>query len=591
MDRLIVKHDRFFAVSAPNGSMRATERLGDGVWFADTRILSEFRLLVGGSEPELIAVREENGLTSFELSAGGLHLTRTRYMDGGLRERITIHNPGPGTIDEEVELVFAADFAAMLAIRGNVSLPPPVPAPASDSPDGLVFSRHDWPGQSALVIVRPAGFKGRASLGPRKTLTIYVDVVPGAIGATVSEFEEGLVRTKAAYPRWFSESVSVRTDNPAVNELLERSLADIRMLCDRYPTGLYPTGGLPWYAVPFGRDQLIASMLTLPVNPEIARGGDDSILDELWTNAEAAIEWCAKYGDVDEDGYIEYRGGRARNQGWKDSDDSLTNVDGTEPPRPVALCEVQAYLYRGLLGMSRKRPELKKRAEELRERFDRDFWMEDQKYVAQALDRSKRRVEAITSNPGHCLWAGILAPARAAHVAERLLTPELFNGWGIRTLSTHAINYDPASYHNGSVWPFDTALAAAGLRVAGFPDHAARVAIALMEGGMAAPLRRLPELWRGDERIGAGPPLEYAGTCVPQSWSAASAFSLVSTLLGLHADAREGRLTIAPIETPLWRRVEVSGLHFRGHRIDFSVDGTEVKVGKLPKGISVLTSG
>jgi glycogen debranching enzyme len=653
MDRVIVKHDRFFAVSAPDGSMRATERLGDGVWFADTRILSEFRLLIGRAEPQLVAVQEENGFASFELSAGRLHVNRTRYMDGGLRERIVIHNPGPGTVEEEVELVFAADFAAMLAIRGNVSLPPPVAAPASDTPDGLLIVRHDWPGQSALVIVRPAGFKGRARLGPGKKLTIYVDVVPGAIGATVSEFEEGLRRTKASYPRWFAESVSVRTDNPAVNELLERSLADIRMLCDRYPTGLYPTGGLPWYAVPFGRDQLIASMLTLPVNPEIARGvlrylaarqgrrsdpgseeqpgkilhevrtgevvdrglwphhlfgtidatplflcalaetvdwtGDDSILDELWTNAEAAIDWCAKYGDMDEDGYIEYRGARARNQGWKDSDDSLTHVDGADPPRPVALCEVQAYAYRGLLGMSRKRPDLKERAEELRGRFDRDFWMEDQEYVAQALDRAKRRVEAITSNPGHCLWAGILAPARAASVAQRLLSPELFNGWGIRTLSTQAINYDPASYHNGSVWPFDTALAAAGLRAAGFPDHAERVARALMEGGMAAPLRRLPELWRGDEREGDDPPAEYAGTCVPQSWSAASAFSLVSTLLGLHADATQGRLTVAPVETALWRRVEVNGLHFGGHRIDFAVDGTEVKLGKLPKGIQVFS--
>ena len=653
MDRLIVKHDRFFAVSAPDGSMRAAERLGDGVWFADTRILSEFRLLIGGAAPELTSVKEENGFASIELSAGVLQVTRTRYMDGGLRERITIRNPGARTVEEAVELFFAADFAAMLAVRGIVPLPPPVAAPARDTPDGLLITRDDWPGQSALVMVRPAGFKGRARLGPRKELTIYIDVVPGAIGATVSDFEEGLARAKATYPRWFAESVAVRTDNPALNELLQRSLADIRMLCERYPTGLYPTGGLPWYAVPFGRDQLIASMLTLPANPEIARGvlryltarqgrrndpgseeqpgkilhevrtgevvdrgmwphhlfgtidatalflcalaetvdwtGDESILDELWTNAEAAIEWCGKYGDLDEDGYIEYRGARARNQGWKDSDDSLTHVDGTDPPRPVALCEVQAYLYRGLLGMSRKRPELKERAEELRERFDRDFWMEGEKYVAQALDRNKRRVEAISSNPGHCLWAGIIPPARAADVAERLVSPELFNGWGIRTLSTRAINYDPASYHNGSVWPFDTALAAAGLRAAGFPGHAERVARALMEGGMAAPLRRLPELWRGDERAGDGPPEEYAGTCVPQSWSAASAFSLVSTLLGLQADATHGRLTIAPVDTPLWRRVEVSGLHFAGHRIDFSVDGTEVKVGKLPKGIQILS--
>jgi len=649
---VIVKHDRFFAVSAADGSIRP-ERHGDGVWFADTRILSEFRILIGGAEPHPVDLHVEDGYASFELKAGGLHVARTRYMDGGLRERITISNPGPGTVEEEVELAFAADFAAMLAIRGSVpELPPPVAAPSSDTPDGLLITRHDWPGQSALVIVRPVGLKRRTRLGPGKELTIFVDVIPGAIGATVSDFDEGLARTKGAYPRWFDASASIRTDNPAVNELLERSLSDLRLLCDRYPTGLYPTGGLPWYAVPFGRDQLIASMMLLPVNPEVARGvlrylaarqgrrndpgseeqpgkilhevrtgevvdrglwphhlfgtidatplflcalaesvdwtGDESIVDELWTNAEAAIDWCAKYGDLDEDGYIEYRGARARNQGWKDSDDSLTHADGTDPPRPAALCEVQGYLYRGLLRLAERKPELKERAADLRRGFNRDFWMPSESYVAQALDGSKRRVEAITSNPGHCLWAGILPRARAANVADRLVSPELFNGWGIRTLSDNAINYDPASYHNGSVWPFDTAMAAAGMRESGFPDRAEQVARALIEAGIAMPMRRLPELWCGDRREAGRPPVDYAGSCSPQAWSAGSAFSLVTTLLGLSADARRGRLRVAPVETSLWKRVEVSGLHFGGQRIEFAVDGTKVKVGKLPKGISVL---
>ena len=634
--------------------MRAPADVGDGVWFADTRILSEFRLLIGGAEPEPVDAHTEDGQAVFRLTAGGLTVARTRYMDGGLRERITIANPGPETIEEEIELIVAADFAAMLAVRGNVAdMPPPVPAPAVETADGLMITRRDWPGQASLVVVRPAGFKRRARLGPGKELTILVDVVPGAIGATVTDFDEGLVRTKASYTRWFAESASVRTDNPAVNELLERSLSDLRMLCDRYPTGLYPTGGLPWYAVPFGRDQLITSMLMLPVNPEIARGvlrylaarqgrrtdpsseeqpgrilhevrtgevverglwphhlygtidatplflcalaetvdwtGDESILDELWPNAEAALDWCAKNGDMDEDGYIEYFGARARNQGWKDSDGSLNNVDGTDPQRPVALCEVQAYLYRGLIGMSRKRPELKEQAEALREKFNRDFWIAGEKYVAQALDGSKRRVEAISSNPGHCLWAGILPGDRAAAVAERLVSPEMFNGWGIRTLSSRAINYDPASYHNGSVWPFDTALAAAGLRRSGFAAQAETVARGLMEGGIAMELRRLPELWCGDEREPGKPPVDYPGTCTPQAWSAASGFLMVSTLLGLEADATHGRLRIAPIETPLWRHVEVTGLQFAGHRIDFSVDGTHVKVGNVPHGIKVET--
>ena len=184
---------------------------------------------------------------------------------------------------------------------------------------------------------------------------------------------------------------------------------------------------------------------------------------------------------------------------------------------------------------------------------------------------------------------GILPGDLAASVADRLVSPELFNGWGIRTLSTHAINYDPASYHNGSVWPFDTALAAAGLRESGFSAHAETVARSLLEAGMAMPLRRLPELFCGDEREPGRPPVDYPNTCTPQSWSAASAFLLVTTLLGLQADAASGTLRIAPLETPLWRRVEVTGLHFAGHRIDFAVDGTKVRVGKLPNGVTVQT--
>ncbi len=313
----------------------------------------------------------------------------------------------------------------------------------------------------------------------------------------------------------------------------------MRMLLDRYPTGIYPTAGVPWFAVPFGRDALLTSSFVLPMNPELARGalrflaahqgrrvdprteeepgkilhevrngevvekglwphilygtvdatplflgllaetvdwtGDSALLDELWPAAEAALGWCDTFGDKDGDGYLEYAGGaELRNQGWKDSNDSLTNVDGTDASRPAALCEVQGYLYRAWLGMARKRPELKDRAAALKARFDRDFWIPDQRFVAQALDAAKRRVEAITSNPGHCLWSGILSPVHAGEVAARLVAPDLFSSWGIRTLSARAINYDPRSYHNGSVWPHDNAIAAAGLRASGFPWRAPR---------------------------------------------------------------------------------------------------------------------
>ena len=457
----------------------------------------------------------------------------------------------------------------------------------------------------------------------------------------------------AAYRTWATDCALFRTDNPALNELLDQSRDDLRMLVERYPTGLYPTAGLPWFAVPFGRDGLITALQMLPTNPEVASGvlrylaahqgqridaereeepgkilhevrsgevverglwpdilygtidatplflcvlseavdwtGDTDILEELWPAAEAALAWCENFGDRDGDGYIEYPGGRARNQGWKDSDDSLNHVDGSVAPHPIALCEVQGYLYRGLLGMARKRPDLKTRAAQLRRRFDSDFWVAREGYVAYALDGAKRPVEEVTSNPGHCLWAGILPQRRAAAVAARMLSPELFSGWGVRTLSTREVAYDPCSYHNGSVWPHDSAMAAAGLRRSGFPNEAEQIARAVLQAGMAFPKRRLPELWCGNDRESDSPPDSYRNSCSPQAWAAGSAFQLITALLGLEADAGRGRLRIAPVETALWGRLEVTGLHFAGHRIDFSVEGTRVKLGTLPRGIKVDT--
>jgi glycogen debranching enzyme len=447
------------------------------------------------------------------------------------------------------------------------------------------------------------------------------------------------------------DSVSAPPPHPAVNELLEQAVADIRMLCNRYDTGIFPTAGLPWYAVPFGRDTLISSILLLHVNPAIARGvlrylaehqgkkfdegseeqpgkilhevRDGEVVDcgfwphilygtidatalflcaltetedwthdtafagELWPHAEAALEWCMKYGDSDGDGYIEYLGGRARNQGWKDSDDSLTNTDGTDATRPAALCEVQGYMHRGLVGMSRRNRALRAQAADLKRRFNQDFWMPDERYVAQALDGSKHQVHAVTSNPGHCLWMRVLDKTRAAHVARRLVAPDMFSGWGVRTLSERAVNYDPCSYHNGSVWPFDTALAVAGLRQYGYAVEAERVARALLEACMEFPLRRPPELFCGDKRAPGDAPNEYWNTCTPQLWSAAAMFTCVSEILGLEANPRRKTLRVAPVETSLWNRIEVTGLHFAGQRVDFAVDGTTVKAGRLPNGVRI----
>jgi glycogen debranching enzyme len=643
-ERVMLKRDRFFAVSARDGSIRPSEFVGDGVWDGDTRMLSEFRVLINGVELGLLRSHFDDASATFELESDAVRVTRVRFVESGLHERITVTNRRETVVDAVLEIEVAADFAAMLAVRGAVpELTHPAPVPATKTVDGV---RLD----STRVIAFPEGLTHQLRLAPGDDFSLRVDVVRDT-GEPVVDFVAGLEEADAAYPRWAADCMSVRTDNPAVNALLEQAIADIRMLCNSYDTGIYPTAGLPWFAVPFGRDALISSILLLHVNPELARGvlryqaarqgkrvdaisqeepgkilhevrtgevvdrglwphilyttvdatalflcaltetehwtRDVAFAEELAPAAEAALQWCADYGDVDGDGYVEDRGIRYLNAGWKDSVDSLTNIDGSDVLRPVALCEVQAYLHRGLVGMSRRDPSLKQRAAELKRRFNHDFWMADEKFLAQALDASKRQVRAVTSNPGHCLWMRIVDPTKAPHVARRLVAPDLFSGWGVRTLSDRAVNYDPCSYHNGSVWPFDNALAVAGLRQYGFAAEAERIARALIEAAIALPLHRPPELFCGEARTPDEPLKEYWNTCTPQLWSAAAMFTCVASILGLEADPRSRHLRVEPMRTALWSRVEVSGLHFAGQRIDFSVEGTEIKVGSLPDGVTV----
>lgn len=626
----MLKRDRFFAVSARDGSMRTGEFLGDGLWDGDTRILSGLRLLVDGVEPTATGFHADDAGATFEAHAGGLKITWTRFVDGGMHDRITVANPTAGPVSAVLEVEVGADFAAMLGIRGGVpELAHPAPVEPVRTADGLRF-------RDVEVRATPGGLKRPLSLAPSEETAVQIDVA-----SAMPDFDAGLAASRDIYKSWSTDCIRIRTDNAVLNELLEQATADVGMLLNRYDTGIYPTGGLPWYAVPFGRDALITSILLLHFNPAIARGvlryqarhqgtridersdeqpgrilhevrdgeaidrglwphilyttidadalflcaltetehwtHDRRLADELWPAAEAALEWCRTYGDVDGDGYIEDRGIRYHNAGWKDSFDSLTNIDGTDVLRPVVLCEVQAYLHRGLIGMSRRRPALKELAAGLKWRFNRDFWMPKEKYFAQALDGTKRQVRAISSNPGHCLWMRIVERPKAAHVAQRLLSPELFSGWGIRTLSDQAVNYDACSYHNGSVWPFDTALAVVGLRNYGFAGEAERLARALIEASIDFPMRRPPELFCGDVRQPGSAPTEYWNTCTPQLWSAAAMFACVTSILGIEADPRRKSLRVSPVKTAMWNRVEVTGLHFAGERVDFVVDGTDVK--------------
>ncbi len=291
---------------------------------------------------------------------------------------------------------------------------------------------------------------------------------------------------------------------------------------------------------------------------------DMALVDRLWPAALAALDWIDRYGDSDGDGFVEYlrRSDQGLiNQGWKDSADAIRWADGRLAEGSIALAEVQGYVYRARMGMARlarRRGEtdlagrLEGAAAELRERFEAAFWLEGAGTYAVALDGDKRAVDAVTSNAGHVLWSGLASAERAAGVAASLMGPDMFSGWGIRTLSAAMAGYNPISYHIGSIWPHDNAICAAGLWRYGFGEEASRVAAALLEATQYFRDARLPELFCGFDRTSSPYPVPYPVACSPQAWAAGATFQLLEAMLGLEPDAASHELQLRDPMLPAW---------------------------------------
>jgi glycogen debranching enzyme len=303
--------------------------------------------------------------------------------------------------------------------------------------------------------------------------------------------------------------------------------------------------------------------------------GDLNVVRRLWPAAEAALAWINTYADPDGDGFIEYtRRSQAGldNQGWKDSWDAIRFADGRLAKGPIALVEVQGYAYDAklrsaelleALGDQQRATLLRQQAAQLRHAFNAAFWLPEHGYYALALDGDKRPVDSITSNPGHALWSGIVDEQHAPALAERLLSDELFSGWGVRTMSNRMMGYSPVSYHNGSVWPHDTALIAAGLARYGFLEAARRLSMALVEASAGFERNRLPELFAGFERLPGDSPAPYPAANAPQAWSAGAVVFGLRTLLGIQPNADQ--LLSAPL--PGAPRCRLSGLTYRGRKV------------------------
>jgi glycogen debranching enzyme len=315
------------------------------------------------------------------------------------------------------------------------------------------------------------------------------------------------------------------------------------------------------------------------------RTGDLEFIKSIWPHIAAALEWIDKYGDVDGDGFIESARQSSRGlvqQGWKDSWDSISHEDGTLPQGPIALCEVQAYAYgakqagarlAGSLGDIGRASALLDEARALKERFNEAFWCEPLATYAIALDHEKRPCRVAASNAGHCLFTGIASEDCARRIADRLLSDDCFSGWGVRTLSSKELRYNPMAYHNGSIWPHDNAIVAAGLANYGLKDATNHIMTGLFDASVFFDLHRLPELFCGfPRREGEGPTL-YPAACAPQAWAAASVFLMLQACLGLSIDAIASQITFAsPLLPPFLDEIHIKDLTVGQGSLDLVID-------------------
>jgi glycogen debranching enzyme len=300
------------------------------------------------------------------------------------------------------------------------------------------------------------------------------------------------------------------------------------------------------------------------------RTGDLATIKQLWPHIEAALAWIDGDGDRDQDGFVEYARATDRGlvqQGWKDSHDSVFHSDGTLAEGPIALAEVQGYVYAArhhaaelasALGDAKRCRRLQRQAEKLHDAFEAQFWCEDLGTYALALDGHKRPCKVVSSNAVQCLLSGIAIPERAARVAATCMQPDMFSGWGLRTVRAGEARYNPMSYHNGSVWPHDTALAALGLARYDRKDEVIRLMEGMSGAAQQFELRRLPELFCGFTRREGEPPTRYPTACSPQAWASASVFLLLQAMLGIDIDGRRGRVTLRQARLPAaldWIRI------------------------------------
>jgi glycogen debranching enzyme len=669
-----------FCISSPTGDIHADRP--HGVFVRDTRILSDWSLLINGHPLEPLTAETTEPYRALFVGRvprsdgyadSPLLVERLREVGAGIQEHITVRNYSREPVECAVALEVGADFADLFEVKEARVQRRWNETRQADA--GTLTIRAVWQDVVKTVVIQAPGahlsadtVAFRVSLPAHGHWSTVLTVVPGIEEAGLGVFfhpgGDGLSPRDQHRREWVAKIPVLQMGNRSIERTLRRSYDDLgalRIEDPGHPERVVVAAGAPWFMTLFGRDSLWASAMAMPVDPSLALGTLQTLADRqgsvvdlmteeepgkilhevrldvssglslggkssyygsvdatplflmvlgavsrwgfaadsikaLLPHADRALNWIMNYGDKDGDGFVEYQRLNDQgliNQGWKDSWDGINFADGTLAEPPIALCEVQAYVYVAYLsrawlaynaGDMALGNELTERAARLKKQFNEQFWIPERGYYAIALDGRKRQVDACASNMGHCLLLGLIDEDKAPQVAAHLMSPEMFSGWGVRTLASNMGAYNPASYHNGSVWPHDNAIVAAGLLRYGFVAEAQRIATGIMDAAEFSD-GRLPELFCGFSRDRLATPVPYPTACSPQAWAATAPIQIVSSLMRYDAVVSAGGVWLDPVLPESFGDLHITNAPLGGGRITIDIADSVPSVHGLREGM------
>jgi glycogen debranching enzyme len=646
-----------------------------GLYFFDTRMVSAWAVYANGTP----WVRLNGGAIAYYaarifllngdfLTRGGpvaartLSLIISRSIDGGMHEDLDITNYAPSSVRFNLEIALRCDFADTYEVKSGAIVR-----------RGQIGTEWNQERQSLTNTYRNEDFLRAVTITSSGASAVYangrvsyeIDLPPGARWHCCRHYDLATARSPSRAPAkcvaadaenrqaaslraWRKDVLGMATSNEEYYRFFHQAIEDmaaLRLQGERSGTTEFmPAAGLPWFMAPFGRDSLIASLQSLVIHSDLARGtlnvlagmqateqddyrdaepgkimhelrcgelahfklvphtpyygtadatplwlitlhaawhatGDRELLVSHLKTAESCLAWIDESGDRDGDGFQEYQTRSSagyENMGWKDSGDAVMYPDGRMVRGPKALCEMQGYVYDAWLRMAEiylelgnaaRAGELRSKAATLFTRFNEAFWDEASGYYAYALDGGKNQVLSVVSNPGHCLWSGIVPPDRAERVVKRLMASDMWSGWGIRTLASTHRSFNPYAYQLGAVWPHDNSIIALGFKRYGFHAEASQIARGISGAASHFQGNQLPELYSGIPKDDNDFPVQYLGANVPQAWAAGSAFTLLQAMLGVRPDAPRNRLYLDPALPDWLPDVTLSNLRIGSHTL------------------------